>query len=66
MRTVVSKSKTTKSEFMVNNVKKIYINPQWQGGADISTYVGAEEIKEYLAGQSCMIIAMGCWRIEAP
>ena len=35
----------------MNNVKKIYINPQWQGGADLSTYVGAEEIKEYLAGQ---------------
>lgn len=56
----------SESGFMVDNVKKIYINPQWQGGADISTYVGAEEIKEYLAGQSCMIIAMDCWRIEAP
>ena len=34
-----------------NCVKKIYINPQWQGGADLSTYSGAEEIKKYLAGQ---------------
>ena len=32
-------------------MKKIYVNPQWQGGADLSTYAGAEEIKEYLVGQ---------------
>ena len=32
-------------------MKKTYINPQWQGGGDLSTYAGAEEIKEYLAGQ---------------
>ena len=29
-------------------MKKIYVNPQWQGGAELSTYAGAEEIKEYL------------------
>ena len=33
-------------------MKNIYVNPQWQGGADLSTYAGAAEIKEYLAGQA--------------
>lgn len=32
-------------------MKKIYINPQWQGGADLTTYYGVEEIKKYLTGQ---------------
>ena len=33
-------------------MKKVYINPQWQSGADLVTFDGAEEIVDmYLAGQ---------------
>lgn len=33
-------------------MKNVYINPQWQGGADLVTFDGAEEIVDmYLAGQ---------------
>ena len=37
-------------------MKRVYINPQWQGGADLSTYDGAEEIKKYLDGQDYVIL----------
>ena len=37
-------------------MKKIYINPQWQGGADLVTYYGAEEIKKYLDGQDYVLL----------
>ena len=33
-------------------MKKVYVNAQWQGGADRSTYDGAEELRKYLPGQS--------------
>ena len=33
-------------------MKKVYVNVQWQGGADLVTFDGAEEIVDmYLAGQ---------------
>ena len=32
-------------------MKKVYVNAQWQGGADRSTYDGAEELRKYLPGQ---------------
>ncbi len=31
-------------------MKKVYINPQWQGGADLSTFHGVEELKKNLTG----------------
>ena len=37
-------------------MKKIYVNPQWQGGADLSTYNGAEEIKRYLTGSDYAVL----------
>ncbi len=37
-------------------MKKIYVNPQWQGGADLVTYYGAVEIKKYLDGQDTVIL----------
>ena len=32
-------------------MKKVYVTAQWQGGADRSTYDGAEELRKYLPGQ---------------
>ena len=32
-------------------MKAVYVNAQWQGGADLSVYDGAEEMKAYLVGQ---------------
>ncbi|MEE1042241.1 MAG: hypothetical protein U0L10_16250 [Lachnospiraceae bacterium] len=33
-------------------MKKVYVNAQWQGGADRSTYDGAEELRKYLPGRT--------------
>jgi arginase len=45
-------------------VKKIYINPQWQGGADLVTYNGAEEIIKYLAGQDYVLLPVSADEAE--
>jgi hypothetical protein len=39
-----------------DNVKKVYVNAQWQGGADRSTYDGAEELRKYLPGQEMLLL----------
>ena len=44
-------------------VKKVYVNPQWQGGADLSTWHGAEELNMYLDGQDYAV--MLCRRFSA-
>lgn len=45
-------------------MKKIYINPQWQGGDDLSTYAGAEEIKMYLSGQEYVALPVSTDKSE--
>ncbi len=37
-------------------MRKVYINPQWQGGADLVTYEGAKELLKYLTGQDTVIL----------
>ena len=42
--------------FFGGTVCRKHINPQWQGGADLVTCYGAEEIKIYLDGQDSVIL----------
>ncbi len=37
-------------------MRKVYINPQWQGGADRVTYDGANEIQKYMVGHDYVIL----------
>jgi len=45
-------------------VKKVYVNAQWQGGADRSTYDGAEELRKYLPGQDYVILPVSTEEAE--
>lgn len=49
---------------MRDNVKKVYVNAQWQGGADRSTYDGAEELRKYLPGQDYVILPVSTEEAE--
>lgn len=45
-------------------MKKVYVNAQWQGGADRSTYDGAEELRKYLPGQDYVILPVSTEEAE--
>ena len=45
-------------------MKKVYVNAQWQGGADRSTYDGAEELRKYLPVQDYVILPVSTEEAE--
>jgi hypothetical protein len=47
-----------------DNVKKVYVTAQWQGGADRSTYDGAEELRKYLPVQDYVILPVSTEEAE--